>query len=84
MNLKSKIVNKVSDVMSYPARRNAQKTQIKADADVRDIKLTREAGNNTEPIPNDYRSDLFRARANVAVLRSKQYEALQKLKSTKK
>lgn len=62
------VIDKVSDVLSYPARRKAQKAILKADRDVRDIKMVREA-RNAEPIPNDYRSPLFRARANVSNLK---------------
>jgi hypothetical protein len=67
---KAKVIDKVSDVMSYPARRSAQKAMIKADHDVRDIKAVREA-RGAEPVPNDERSSLFRARANVSFMKSK-------------
>lgn len=75
--IKNKVTDITSDVMSYPARRSAQVAQAKANKDVSDIKMVRKA-KGSEPIPNDYRSPLFRARANVSNLKSQQLEALNK------
>lgn len=77
-DIKNKIVDKVSDVMSYPARRKAQKAILQDTENLKDIKLVNQAGSNTEPIPNDYRSELFRARANVSNLKTQQMQALRK------
>jgi hypothetical protein len=41
MSIKSKIIDKVSDVMSFRARRAAQKSALKADKDVAAIKAAR-------------------------------------------
>ena len=38
---KNKVIDKVSDLMSYPARRNAQKAILKADKQVQEIKQRR-------------------------------------------
>lgn len=66
---KDAVIDKVSDAISFPARRNAQKSMLKADQDLADVKMVR-ATRGTQPVPNDYRSPLFRARANVAVLKA--------------
>ena len=39
--VKNKVVDKISDLMSYPARRNAQKAMLKADKQVEQIKKAR-------------------------------------------
>lgn len=38
---KAKVIDKVSDVLSYPARRNAQKSILKSDKQVQEIKQNR-------------------------------------------
>lgn len=68
---KNKIIDKTSDILSYRKRSKSKKSIAQGESDLRDIKLVRQAGKNTEPIPNDYRSELFRARARVAVLRGR-------------
>lgn len=74
---KSKVIDKVSDVMSYPARRSAQKSIAKSNANLSDLKMVKEAG-KVEPYPNDYRSPLFRAKANVAGMKIDAQRAAQK------
>lgn len=50
--VKDKIIDKVSDVMSYPARRNAQKSILRSNKDLETIKKNKAMGMRTvrEPI----------------------------------
>lgn len=75
--IKNKVIDKVSDVMSYPARRNAQKSMLKSDALLKDIKLTREMkGYDTSD--KDWKDPVFRARTNVSNYKTEQMQALRK------
>lgn len=77
--VKNKVIDKVSDMMSYPARRKAQKAMIKADNDVSDIKMVREM-KSVDTSDRDWQDPLFRARANVSGLKFRaEREALKSL-----
>lgn len=74
-SLKSKIVDVASDIMSYPARRKAQKQVLQSNNDLADVKMLRQARQNgiTEndiAANRDWHDPLFRARANVMRLRA--------------
>lgn len=62
--MKAKVIDKVSDVLSYPARRKAQKSMIKSGNIINDMKLVNEAKGTQDK--GDYTDPLFRARANVS------------------
>lgn len=64
-SFKKKVIDKVSDVLSYPARNKARKSIEKSNELVKDIKLVRKT-KDLIPYPfDDYSSEVFRARANV-------------------
>lgn len=73
----NKLINTVSDILSFPARRNAQKAINQANSDVADIKLVRQA-KGTDTSDKNYTDPLFRARANVAAM--KQTNALKSMR----
>jgi|GEM_PF-2966247 len=59
-----KIIDKTSDVLSFPARRKAR-NMIRRDSKlVEDMKMVRGA-KGSEPVKNDHTDPLFRVRANV-------------------
>ena len=73
--IKNKVIDKVSDVLSYPARRKAQKAILKSDAILKDIKTVRNSkGYDTSE--KDWRDPIFRARANVSNFKTEQLQAL--------
>lgn len=77
--MKEKIIDKVSDILSYPARRQAQKSIAKSNAELADSKLVRET-KDVDIGDADYKNPVFRARANVAVKKMEQQRRVLKLK----
>lgn len=65
----SPITDKVSDVISAPARLKANNAKKRADAEVAMIRLVRE--NRGKPDKGDESDPLFRARATVREMRHK-------------
>ena len=76
-NMKAKVIDKVSDAMSYPARRSAQKSMLKADSLVKDFKTVRE-NKGYDTSDKDYKDPVFKARANVSNFKAEQLQALRK------
>jgi hypothetical protein len=63
--MKNKLIEKVGDVLSYQARRMAQKSILKSNADIEDVRRVAQS-RDVDTSDKDYRDPLFRARANVA------------------
>ena len=74
---KAKVIDVASDIMSAPAQARAINAKKKADAQVADIKMVRQF-KGKEPVPNDERSPLFRARANVSNMGFEREQAMKK------
>ena len=60
-----KIIDKTSDVLSFPARRKARNMIRRGSKLVEDLKIVR-ASKGAEPMTDDYRDPLFKARVNVS------------------
>lgn len=69
--IKKKFDDKGGDILSYPARRAAQKSIAKSNAQMADMKLEKET-RGVEIEPANYTNPVFRARANVAQMKAEQ------------
>jgi len=63
-NLKKKVIDVTSNILSYPARAKAKKEITKNEQLAKDIKLVKEAG-PTDLSDKDWKDPLFRATMNV-------------------
>ena len=77
--IKEKVIGATSDLLSYPARRKAQKAMIKSDQIAKDVKTLQDyKGYDTSD--KDYRDPVFRAKANISNFKTEQMQALRSKK----
>lgn len=81
--VKNVVVDKVSDLMAFPAIMRANSITAKTERDLADLRLVREM-KGVDSSNMDWRDPLFRARANVAILKFENEYAQKRAEANKK